>query len=88
MKDLFGQEMENHPALLPKRKTTLPRGHAAPPGSGPTGETCGSCKNLTRRRFAKEYLKCALMRAHWTGGAGTDVRAKDPACSRWEKDDD
>lgn len=60
-------------------------GHAALPGTGPAGETCGSCKHLYRNRMAKTYLKCGLMRAHWTGGAGTDVRAGDAACRRWEK---
>lgn len=60
------------------------RAHAAPPGTGPEGETCKSCAHLYRNRMAKIYLKCALRRAHWTGGAGTDVRARDPACARWE----
>lgn len=60
-------------------------GYAAPPGTGPAGETCGSCGHLARRRFAKVYLKCGLMEAHWTGGTGTDVRAKSPACRNWTK---
>lgn len=60
------------------------KGHAAPPGSGPDGETCGSCAHLTRVVFAKTYLKCGLRRATWTGSYGTDVRAKDSACSKWE----
>jgi hypothetical protein len=38
---------------------------------------------MVRRRFARAYLKCALMEAVWTGGAGTDVRARDPACSKF-----
>ena len=79
-------------ALTPAERRSLhistrskKRGHAAPPGTGPAGETCGSCKNLVRRRMAKSYLKCALMRAAWTGGYGMDVRARDPACSKWAK---
>jgi len=59
-------------------------GHAAAIGSGPAGETCGSCEHLFRNRMAKTYLKCDLMRSVWTGGAGTDVRAGDAACSKWE----
>jgi hypothetical protein len=59
-------------------------GHAWRPGTGPEGETCGSCKNLYRNVMAKTYLKCALMREHWTGGGGTDVKARDPACKFWE----
>jgi len=58
-------------------------GHAWPPGTGPAGETCGSCKHLYRKHMAKTYLKCALMMAKWTGGSGTDVRDRDEACREW-----
>lgn len=67
-----------------KRKATQPRGHAGPIGSGPKGETCKTCKYLTRITYAKTYLKCGLMRQQWTGGPGTDIRAKDAACWKWE----
>ncbi|MFA4974653.1 MAG: hypothetical protein WC683_18765 [bacterium] len=67
-------------AQVPKKRT----GHAAEPGTGPSGETCQSCAHLCRQRWAKVYLKCDLMRARWTGGAGTDVKARDAACSKWE----
>lgn len=60
------------------------RGHVAPPGTGPEGETCGSCRHLFRNQLAKTYLKCGLNQAKWTGGAKTDVRARDAACSLWE----
>lgn len=59
------------------------RGHADRPGTGPAGETCGSCASLHRNHMAKVYLKCLLTRAKWTGGGGTDVRARDAACSKW-----
>lgn len=62
--------------------------HAAPPGTGPAGETCGSCAHLCRKRMSKVYLKCWLTEKKWTCGGGTDVRAKDPACSKWEKPSD
>jgi hypothetical protein len=55
-----------------------------PPGSGPAGETCGSCRHCARIRRAKTYLKCELMRFQWTSGAATDIRAKWPACKAWE----
>lgn len=58
-------------------------GYAAPPGTGPAGETCRSCAHLVRKHLARTYLKCGLMQAVWTGGAGTDVRASSPACVRW-----
>ena len=78
--DLWNQPIGSH-----KSKTIVPRGHAGPPGSGPAGETCRTCKHLTRREYSKTYLKCALMRHKWSGGTATDIRAKDAACSRWEE---
>ena len=66
------------------RSTPVPRGHAAPIGTGPTGESCGTCARLWRGAGAQAYLKCALMREIWTRGGATDVRARDAACRRWE----
>lgn len=67
------------------RGTHVPkRGHAARPGTGPKGETCGSCAHYTLRRLSKTYRKCALTKATWTGGPGSDIRARDPACSMWD----
>jgi len=60
-------------------------GMAGQPGTGPAGETCGSCKHLHLNRLAKTYFKCGLMREHWTGGAGTDVKRKSAACQYWEE---
>ncbi len=68
-----------------QRRGTQAKGYAAWPGTGPAGETCGSCGHLARKRMAKVYLKCGLMEAHWTGGTGTDVRAGSPACRNWTK---
>ncbi len=62
------------------------RGYAASPGTGPAGETCGSCEHHHRNQMAKTYHKCALMRAIWTGGAKTDILVRSPACSKWEKE--
>jgi hypothetical protein len=67
-----------------KRRDPIPSGHIMPPGTGPAGETCGSCKHLFRNRMAKTYLKCSLNRDRWTGGGKTDVRARDDACKAWE----
>lgn len=66
---------------VPKQKKS---GYAAIPGTGPAGETCRSCEHLVRKEMSGTYLKCGLMRAHWTGGYGTDVLARSPACRRWE----
>lgn len=75
---------EPEPPSASKRKDTPKRGHAWTPGTGSAGETCGTCQHLFRNRLAKTYLKCALMRRQWTGGQGTDIRAKDAACKFWE----
>ena len=97
MRDLFGNEVAfdpQGPALTPKerrklkhgRTTTLPRGHAAPPGSGPAGETCKGCAHYVRLQYHDYvHLKCEANRARWTRGPGSDIRAKDPACKLWEK---
>lgn len=61
-----------------------PRGYAAPPGTGPAGETCKTCKHYTHRHWGGTYRKCMLNRAKWTRGPGTDIRAGSPACSKWE----
>ena len=67
-------------ARLKQKKT----GHAWKPGTGPEGETCKSCRHYTIRMYAKAYRKCGLMRDQWTGGPGTDIKASDPACKKWE----
>ena len=56
------------------------RVYAAPPGTGPSGETCGSCEHIWR---SEKYRKCNLMRACWTSGPRTDILARSPACSKW-----
>lgn len=84
-------ELAAGPHLTPEQRKKLKppcstgaRGHVSPPGTGPAGETCGSCKHLARNRMAKTYLKCGLNQAKWTAGPKSDVRAKDQACSKWE----
>lgn len=57
------------------------------PGTGPKDETCGSCKHLVRKQMASVYLKCGLCRQWWTGGGGTDIKARSPACSKWTAED-
>lgn len=67
-----------------KRIEPIPRGHVFTPGTGPEGETCGSCRHLFRNKLSKTYLKCSLNRANWTGGRASDIRAGDAACKYWE----
>lgn len=66
-----------------RRLQERPKGYAAPPGSGPSGETCKTCAHSYRRESgAKAYRKCDLVRA--TKGPGSDILLRSPACSRWE----
>lgn len=76
--DLFGH-------VEPERGKNYvePRGHADRPGTGPDGETCGTCGNATYKQMGKRYYKCALLQRNWTSGRGTDIRLRDPACSQW-----
>jgi hypothetical protein len=65
------------------RRYVQPRGGADRPGTGPKGETCGSCEHLVRYGNGR-YPKCELTRAAWTRGPRTDVRVRWAACSKWE----
>ncbi len=60
------------------------KGYAAKPGTGPVGQTCGKCEHLERTGYAsKTYFKCALMKKIRTGGPGTDIKFRSPACSQF-----
>jgi hypothetical protein len=73
------------PALKPHGKHYVrPRGHAYPPGTGPAGETCGSCQHCCRFQRGRNWMKCGKNHARWTGGRATDILAGDPACKFWE----
>lgn len=88
MTDLFVLSPEallRQKVLAKERDRLRIRGHAAPPGTGPAGETCKTCQHYAHVQHASSYRKCGLMRARWTGGPGTDIRAGDPACSKWER---
>lgn len=83
MTDLFGNEDTSpEPVANPtkKRHNTQPKGYAAPPGTGPKDFTCADCAHLARRKLGGTYIKCGLVAAKWTGGAGTDIKASAAAC--------
>ena len=61
-----------------------PCGYVDIPGTGPDGETCGSCRHCVRMRQAKRWMKCGLNEARWTHGRATDILARSPACRKWE----
>lgn len=78
--------LDAHPGALihPPRRGVKHKGYPAAPGTGPEKETCKTCANLCRNQMAKTYLKCGLMKQFWTGGPGTDIKARSPACSLWK----
>lgn len=77
---LFGWDQPMRPT---KAKRGQPKGNPSPIGSGPAGETCGSCLNACYVEHAKRYWKCRLVKH--TAGPGTDIRLKWAACSQWQK---
>lgn len=54
-------------------------------GKGPPRQTCGSCLH---KRYAGgvagQYLKCGLVEKNWTHGEATGIKARWPACEKWE----
>lgn len=90
--DLFGEEIKPRelpvqPGAVKKRKPTKPNGYAGIPGSGPEGKTCRTCKNCVRTGNRGKFLKCLLLKHAWTHGPGTDIKARTPACSKFEADE-
>lgn len=84
--DLFGNEITAPEPVVnaQKRRKTMPKGYAAPPGTGPKGETCGTCEHYCRVHGGK-YRKCGKVRERWTHGPGTDILARSAACAYWER---
>ena len=81
VKNLFGEEISVADALAVKRRPRVDRAHAAEPGTGPRGKLCRDCASYTRIDLcSKVFRKCAVVKAGWTHGPGTDIRAHDRAC--------
>jgi hypothetical protein len=66
-------------------------GYPAAPGTGPEGETCGSCSHCRMRLFTRQrpgarprkFYKCGANRWAWTHGRESDVLVHSPACRLW-----
>ena len=79
MRGLFGEDV---PAQPPEERTD--RARPADKGTGPAGETCGTCLHRGGHNYGgRMFHKCDLVRAAWTHGPGTDIRLKDAACRHW-----
>ena len=90
MRDLLGHEISVEEAReiervgKKKRGQTKPNGYRFPPGSGPAGQTCGTCSHAYRTQHGNGlFWKCELVKP--TRGSGTDIRKKSPACSAWNR---
>lgn len=82
MISIFGDDIPDEPA-----RVRQDRAHPAPPGSGPDGRTCKTCKHrrLQKTRAGSKFFKCFLMRRLWTFGAATDIRCRDKACRHYQE---
>lgn len=82
-KPLFGGATAPRAYASPSTFRARPNGYAAPPGSGPENETCGSCGHCRQRTVhGKHFYKCGLMMAAWSRDRATDIVLKSPACRR------
>lgn len=82
MTDLFGETTIRNPTATRSaaRASGLP---------GPADETCRTCRHAYGTGHGKKtYYKCAIAKRAATNGPGTDIRLKDPACARWEKEEE
>lgn len=83
---LFGGTEPARRYASPAKCSPKPAGYAAAPGTGPEGESCGTCGHCrVRTAQGRRFYKCGLMVASWSKDRGTDVVLKSPACTRWEK---
>jgi hypothetical protein len=75
--DLFdiGERVKNDPPRIACTPDKI--------GTGPNGETCGSCRWIHRSPSGR-YRKCRLTDHRWTHGTATDIKAAWPACSKWQ----
>lgn len=74
-------------ATYTKHRESVDRAHPAPPGSGPAGKTCRTCRHRVVVEFAKRYHKCGRNRANWTAGNGTDIKVRDAACLFYQEEE-
>lgn len=56
------------------------RGHARPPGTGPIGETCGSCRHRAPTGCDKREWYCSRDGSHPV----VLITAHEKACSLWQ----
>ncbi|WP_431281635.1 hypothetical protein ACQW02_19815 [Humitalea sp. 24SJ18S-53] len=72
-------------AELPPQRFAIPiTGHASLPGTGPAGQSCGTCAHLVRvSGNRRDHAKCGHRAGKNTRSATTDIRLSHPACRCW-----
>ena len=77
--------LDLHLEAITQQVSKRDKAHPYRPGTGPAGQTCGTCSKCSRISYHnKTYRKCHVLMKHWTHGPGTDIRKKDLACKSWE----
>lgn len=87
----FGEEPSYTRRLTIRRNEALAAGthptsrrKLAPEGHPGHGHTCGDCEHHLIHHLGGTYHKCELAHGGLTGGPGSDVRVRWPACTAWE----
>lgn len=81
---LFGERSTPRAYVPAGVFSAKPNGYAAPPGSGPADQTCGTCAHCRQRTVhSRHFYKCALAMHAWSRERSTDILLKSPACSRF-----
>jgi hypothetical protein len=84
-KDLLGHPL---PARDLLRRDGSPRklGYASPPGTGPKGQRCNTCKFcMVVVEHGRRARKCEIVAAKWTTSPETDIKHNAPACRDWSR---
>lgn len=84
--DIFGDRIYTPMPIRPgKRREPTPWGYYGPPGTGPVGQTCGTCAHAARIRLSQKAIyKCRRNEAKWSHSRKTDILVRTPACIGWE----
>ena len=59
------------------------RGHVSPPGTGPVGESCRSCRHRSPTDSNYRVWFCGLI-PHHRPDRGQAIALTEEACGRWE----
>jgi hypothetical protein len=70
---------------LPEAPKTPSRGYASPPGTGPKGQRCNTCRFCIVVTTEPPHVrKCEIIAARWDQ-PGTAIKHNAPACRDWQR---